>query len=233
MVETNAKGWRDPSAPLVVCAYVVAYVILDRISLLQALPKIGFTLWNPPPACSLALLLIKGFRFAPALYVAAVLGDVLNGAVSIWVAPALVLDAIIATGYTGLALLLKAFVQPARGFQTVRNIGCFLGVTAIGVLAIACAASGALVTMNVLPAKEFTDSVRYFWVGDVTGIVALFPVLMSAPIAWRRWQELPKRDRIVDLGIFTVGLIFALFVVFAVAPPDEDQFFYLLLLPVI
>lgn len=233
MVETNAKGWRDPSAPLVVCAYVVAYVILDRISLLQALPKIGFTLWNPPPACSLALLLIKGFRFAPALYVAAVLGDVLNGAVSIWVAPALVLDAIIATGYTGLALLLKAFVQPARGFQTVRNIGCFLGVTAIGVLAIACAASGALVSMNVLPAKQFTDSVRYFWVGDVTGIVALFPVLMSAPLAWRRWQELPKRDRIVDLGIFTVGLIFALFVVFAVAPPDEDQFFYLLLLPVI
>ena len=56
---------------------------------------------------------------------------------------------------------------------------------------------------------------------------------MSAPYAWQRWQQLSARERIVDVGAFILGLAFALYIVFAVAPPDEVQFFYLLLLPVI
>jgi two-component system, LuxR family, sensor kinase FixL len=233
MAEKQSRPWRHPTSLIALCAYIAAYVFLDRISLLQALPNVGFTLWNPPPACSLALLLIKGFQFAPALFAAAVLGDVLNGAVSIWVMPALVLDGIIAAGYAGLALLLRAFVRPGVGLRSVRDVSRFLGIIAIGVLAIACVADGALVLMGVVPANNFADTVRYFWVGDVTGIVVLFPVLMSAPFAWKRWRELPARERLVDLGAFTLGLALALWVVFAMAPPDEDQFFYLLLLPVI
>ncbi len=233
MSGTKARAWGEPNSLVVLCVYVGFYVFLDRISLLQALPKIGFTLWNPPPACSLAFLLINGFRFAPALFVAAVLGDVLNGAVSIWVMPALVLDGIIAAGYTGVALLLRAFTRADEGLQSVRDVSCFLGIIAIGVFAIAWVAGGALVLMGVVPAKDFSDTVRYFWVGDITGIVALFPVLMSAPIAWKRWQEIPARERLLDPGAFILGLALALWVVFAVAPPDEDQFFYLLLLPVI
>jgi integral membrane sensor domain MASE1 len=102
-----------------------------------------------PPACNLALLLIKGFQFAPALFIAAVLGDVPNGAVSIWMMPVLVLDGIIAAGYTGLALLLRAFIRPEAGLQSVRDVSRFLGIIAIGVLAIACVASGALVLMRL------------------------------------------------------------------------------------
>lgn len=41
----------------VVSAYIAAYVVLDRLSTVHVLPHVGFTLWNPPPACSLALLL--------------------------------------------------------------------------------------------------------------------------------------------------------------------------------
>ena len=42
-----AKPRGKPNSFIVLCVYVAAYVILDRISLLQALPNIGFTLWNP------------------------------------------------------------------------------------------------------------------------------------------------------------------------------------------
>jgi two-component system, LuxR family, sensor kinase FixL len=233
MAEKKSRPWGHPTSLIALCAYFAAYIFLDRISLLQSLPNIGFTLWNPPPALSLAFLLIKGFRFAPVLLIAAVLGDVLNGAVTIWVKPALVLDGIIAAGYTGVALLLQAFIHPEAGLQSARDVSRFLGTAAVGVLAIACVAGGALVMMEVVPADQFADTVRYFWVGDVTGIVALFPVLMSAPFAWKRWRELSVRERLVDLGAFTLGLALALWVVFAIAPPDEDQFFYLLLLPVI
>ena len=124
MGETKANAPGGPSSFVVLCVYVAAYVFLDRISLLQALPNIGFTLWNPPPASSLALLLIKGPRFAPALFLAAVLGDILNGAVSIWVFPALILDGIIAAGYTVVALVLRAFGPPWSGIakRTRRNL---------------------------------------------------------------------------------------------------------------
>jgi hypothetical protein len=51
---------------VILYVYRAAYVILDRSSLVQTLPNFGFTLWNPPPACSLALLIINGLWFAPA-----------------------------------------------------------------------------------------------------------------------------------------------------------------------
>jgi hypothetical protein len=47
-------------AVTVCCGYVALYVALDWISLVHVLPGVGFTLWNPPPAASLALLVLKG-----------------------------------------------------------------------------------------------------------------------------------------------------------------------------
>ena len=73
----------------------------DWISLVQVLPDTRITLWNPPPAFSLALLLMKGMKFAPALFPAAVLSDAVSGGFSIGVFPTLVEDMIIAAGYRG------------------------------------------------------------------------------------------------------------------------------------
>ena len=223
----------DRNLLVVLCVYLTAYVILDRISLVQTLPKFGFSLWNPPPACNLTLLVIKGLRFAPALFGAAVLADVVNGAVSIWVWPALVLEAIGAVGYTMVAAALRPFVRPGSGLQSVRDVSWFLGITSIGVLAIAGSAGLALVLMNLLPLSGFVATVRHFWIGDLTGIVALFPVFMTANLAWARWRDLPPGTRVLDVGAFALGLALAFWIVFGVAPPHEFQFFYLLLLPVI
>ena len=82
--------WRQPwltsdmrgsgrHAVIVCCAYVALYVALDWISLVQVLPNVGVTLWNPPPVAGLALLVLKGLRFAPALFVAGVISDGLVG----------------------------------------------------------------------------------------------------------------------------------------------------------
>ena len=57
--------------PLVLCAYLGAFVALDRVSAADALSGAGFPLWNPAPACSLALLLTYGLRFAPLVLAAA------------------------------------------------------------------------------------------------------------------------------------------------------------------
>ena len=47
---------------IVAATYAGLYIALDWISFIHVLPEVGFTLWNPPPALSLALLLTRGFR---------------------------------------------------------------------------------------------------------------------------------------------------------------------------
>ena len=73
------RPWRGRQAVVVVCVYVASYVVLDWISFVHVLPIVGFTLWDPSQAASLALLVLKGLRFAPALLVAGVISDALVG----------------------------------------------------------------------------------------------------------------------------------------------------------
>jgi hypothetical protein len=96
-------GGEGRHAVIVVCVYVASYAALDWISLVQVLPGVGFTLWNPSPAASLALLVLKGPRFAPALFVAGVISDGLVGGFLLGIQPTIASDLIIAIEYTGVA----------------------------------------------------------------------------------------------------------------------------------
>ncbi len=221
------------SVCITLSVYIVSYVLLDRISMVQVLPGLGFTLWNPPPACSLALLLTKGLRFAPALFLAAVLADTLNGGFSAGVAPMLVMDAIIAAGYSAIAAALRPFAGTPGGLQSVRDVAGFLCLTCAGVLSVAALVGGALVLLDVLPPDRWLLTVRHFWIGDVTGIVGLLPVLLTVRSAWGRWKEIPLRTRLGDSAVFVLTLVLALWIVFGIAALKEFQFFYLLLLPTI
>jgi two-component system, LuxR family, sensor kinase FixL len=83
------------------------------------------------------------------------------------------------------------------------------------------------------PDLVMATAMRHFFIGDLTGIVGLLPVLLTIPQAWDRWKEVSPVTRIFDLGVFALGLGFALSVVFGVAHSQELQFFYLLLPPVV
>ena len=225
---------RDARGPLIiVCVYMALYVFSDWISLVQVLPDTRITLWNPPPAFSLALLLMKGLKFAPALFPAAVLSDAVNGGFSIGVFPALVADMIIAAGYTAISLALRPFAGPSTGFQSMRDLIGFLGVVCAGVLGVAASISGAFVLLHVIPPDRFVTAARNFWIGNVTGIVGLFPVLMTAPAAWERWKKQPAGSSLADLASFALMLVLALWIVFWGASSKEFHTFYLLLLPML
>ena len=100
-------------AVIVCCAYVALYVALDWISLVQVVPGLGFTLWNPPPAASLALLLLKGLRIAPALFIAGVISDGLVEGFPLGIQSTLVSDGIIAAGNTSVAAALRRLMPAA------------------------------------------------------------------------------------------------------------------------
>jgi two-component system, LuxR family, sensor kinase FixL len=226
-------GGEGRQAVIVVCVYVASYAALDWISLVQVLPGVGFTLWNPPPAASLALLVLKGLRFAPALFVAGVISDGLVGGFLLGIQPTLASDLIIAIGYTGIAAALRHFADAGQGFPRVADVVWLLLIVGAGTFAVACLAVAVLMMMHALPPDLVVASIRHFFIGDLTGIVGLLPVLLTIPQAWDRWKEVSPVTRIFDLGVFALGLGFALSVVFGVARSQELQFFYLLLPPVV
>ena len=57
--------------------YLVAYVFLDWVSLIDPTSPLGITPWNPPAGLSFALLLRHGWRMAPAVFAAVLLSDML------------------------------------------------------------------------------------------------------------------------------------------------------------
>jgi two-component system, LuxR family, sensor kinase FixL len=218
---------------IVACVYVASYIALDWISLVQVLPNIGFTLWNPPAAASLALLVLKGPRFAPALFVAGVISDGLVGGFLLGIQPTLASDLIVAIGYTGVAAALRRYAHAEQRFPRVVDVVWLLLIVGAGTSTVACVVVAVLVIMHELPLDLMVPSIRHFFIGDLTGIVGLLPVLLTIRQAWDRWKDVSPITRIFDLGVFALGLGFALSVVFGVAHSQELEFFYLLLPPVV
>ena len=220
-------------AVIVCCGYVALYVALDWISLVHVLPGVGFTLWNPPPAASLALLVLKGLRFAPALFIAGVISDGLVGGFPLGIPSTLVSEVIVAAGYTGVAAALRRLAHADRGFPRVADVVWLLLVAGAGTFGVACLVVTVLTMTRELTPDLIVPSIRHFFIGDLTGIVGLLPMLLTVRQAWDRWKELSPITKISDVVIFAIGLVFALSVVFGAARSYELQFFYLLLPPVV
>jgi signal transduction histidine kinase len=217
---------------LIVVGYVAVYVALDWITFFQVVPGTGFTPWNPPPAASLALLVIKGLRFAPALFIAGTTSDLVVAGYPLGFPASLTANAITAIGYTGVAAGLLRFAHADKGFPRVADIVCLLAISGAGSFVITSLMVGALAIVHDLAPNVVYRSVWDSFVGDFTGIIGLLPALLMFPQARERWKEVPPTARLLDIGLFVSGLTFALSMVFGVARSKELQFFYLALLPV-
>jgi len=189
----------------IVCGYVASYIALDWISSVQTLPGVGFTLWDPTPAASLALLIVKGLRFAPALFLAGVISDGVVGGFPLGTHATLTSEAIVATGYTSVAALLRGAAHAGQGFPRVADIVWLLVVSAAAPLVIAWLVVAALTNIHSFPPYLVSLSIRHFFIGSLTGILGLLPVLLTIQQARDRWKEVSPTARMCDIGIFWAG----------------------------
>lgn len=216
-----------------VCCYVAVYVALDWISFLGALQGSGYTPWNPPPALSLALLIIKGLRFAPAIFLAELLSSRVVSHFPTGALASVSSAAVVFAGYTATAVLLRLTPLTSRRPVLVRTVAGFLAISAAGALAVAVVDVKTIVALGGLPPGLVRSSIWNSFVGDLTGIIGLLPALLTWRTAWERWKEITPRARLIDIGIFLVALAAALLPVFGNAQGRELQLFYLMLPPVI
>jgi PAS domain S-box-containing protein len=210
--------------------YVVAYVVLDSISYIQPVLKLGITPWNPQAGLTLAVLILFGPVWSVGTALAALLAEVLTrdtpaspivlvGA-SVW----------IALGYAGLSLFLRHWGL-RRHLETPTATVRFVVAVATATLVVAAGYVGLFLASNTLPEKVAATSVARYWVGDLNGILTLTPLLLLLD-SWRvAWRTVRRHILLIAAQAGTVVLV--MWVIFGTTVTDEVRFFYLLFVPVI
>ena len=222
---------RLPDARVIVVAgYLIAYVALDWASYIHPVAPYAITPWNPAAGLSLALLLVFGVRYAPAVFFAAVLAEVVvrgGGSSALEIAT---YGAILAAGYAGMGAFLLRAARFDPGLKSLRDLAVF-GITAgVGAMGVAVCYVGAHVLAGAFTSEQFPEYALRDWIGEVLGIMILTPALLihgPALVEERRW-------RLGGTGALqALSIVAALWVVFTAHVADPAQLFYLLFLPLI
>ena len=185
--------------PVVVAAYVAAYVALDWVSFIHPVGAFGITPWNPPPGLSVAFLLRYGVRQGPWLAVAALAAEFLvRGApapLPILIAASLLL----AVSYTAVAAILTRALRMSPDLATLRDAAIFVVTAAIACGVIALAFVALFAGSGLLPPGEFWRGVTQFWIGDLIGIVVTAPALLVLTRTRNRPSLRPGTEALVEI----------------------------------
>jgi signal transduction histidine kinase len=218
-------------------AFIALYVALDAATYMLPSAPFAATPWNPHPALAVALIVAGGLAYAPAVFVAVPLAEVL-----VRDAPGTLVGTAVACGgmaasYVGAALALRRVVRVPWADAGVRDIAWFIGIAGAGTLAAAVLYVGGYLADDTLEASEGPRVLAYLWLGDLLGLTVLTPLLLLlAGGAWADWRDLAPRARraaLRDTVLLIAALAALLAVVFGVKPFDELRMSYLVFLPMI
>src|SRR5215472_12520783 len=165
--------------------FLAAYVGLDWVSFIHPLHGIAITPWSPADGLSFAVLLLGGYRWVPAVFLATLVSSLLISVVPVPVGTLLLGSTIISAGYgTGGQLLrhLRQFdVRLARPSDLILLLAAAVMVpalVAVGFVAVYAAA-------GIVPWSRFGETASQFWIGDAIGIAVLTPFLLVV----RAWLQ--------------------------------------------
>jgi two-component system sensor kinase FixL len=232
----NSAAGRRRAAGALFVGYVAVYLILDRLSFIEAQHGIGITPWNPTAGLALALLIIKGLRWAPAVFAAELLSGATLPGITVPPAPIIAATVMVTGGYMSAAAILpRVGLEP--GLRRTSDVVLLLLVTIMSSGLVAGGFVAIYAAAGVVQWSSFPDAVFHFWVGDAIGIVVFAPPLLilnrpseqSGPAdRERRWLQL------LEIGGQGASIIAALALVFSRVGGDSPfGLFYVLFLPLI
>lgn len=224
----------DPGQPLgahpwVPVSYLFAHVVLDAVSFVQPVLKLGITPMSPQTGLAIAFLMARrgGFWWVA---LALVLSELIVRGVppEIWTLP---LQALGLAGIYQLAAMASRKLTDLTTESLLRQTLLFVSIAAATAITAALYSVGVYVVTDLLPINSFWSSVARFWVGDLNGILLLTPLLMKLGdlpeflrgLLDKRWQA---------LGI-VLAVVAAFSLIFAIGDPEDLRFFYVLFVPAI
>lgn len=148
------------------------------------------SLWFPPAAVTFAGLYCVGWRAAPAIFLACVLGTYLTEAANqddvrlgVFASSSLVFALIHTGAYALPAMMLRRLAPSTPTGLTLRSVSQFLLLGALGALLAAVLGVLGLNQTQLLDAPDMFELASAWWIGDYAALVTLAPVL-ALVIRW-------------------------------------------------
>ncbi len=217
-------------------AFCFVYVLVDASTHLLADALRANAPWYPQPALAVALLVVGGIGYVPAVFAAVLLAGALTPLPGLSAWGVAISSAGAAACYCAAGWAIARWTHWSARDVGLRDltiftiVALFTGVVVTLVFGIAGFASGLRFGAGL------TRLIRQLAIGNVVGLVVAGPLLLQlAAGAWRPWFATPgvRRTALRDLLVFLVALAALLLVVFGLKPFDEFRLFYLMFLPMI
>jgi PAS domain S-box-containing protein len=216
--------------------FIALYVTLDRLSFIEAQHGINITPWSPSAGLALALLIIKGPRWFPAVFAAELLSGATLPEVAVPSAPIFISALMVTGGYAGTTVILRRMGFEA-GLHRTSDVTRLTLVTIASSGLVACGYVAAYAAAGIVPWIGFWDAVQHYWIGDAIGIIVLTPPLL---ILARAKDYSPTADhnrrwlRLSEIAAQAASIVSALTLVFSrIVTKHPFRLFYVLFLPLI
>jgi PAS domain S-box-containing protein len=226
-------GWRTVALSV---GYIAFYLTLDRLSFIGALHGVGITPWNPSTGLAMALLIIKGLRYAPLVMAAELLSGATLPMAPISPVPVSLGSLVVTAGYTGAAAILRHAGLQA-GIRRSSDVVMLMIVTIVSSGFVASGFVATYAAAGIVPWRGFAEAGFHFWIGDAIGIVVLLPPLL---LLYERIKQRapPVHGRaslqLVEFAAQGASIVAALAAVFSGMGDDHPLgLFYLLFPPLI
>ena len=181
----RAPGTRSAGGYLLaVVALAAAYYVAAKLGLRLAYLDGAVTALWPPVGVGIAALVLYGPRLWPGI----VIGDLLVADFSTPLGTVLgqtignTLEVVVA------AVLLRRLVGGGVGLTRVVHVFALVGCAAVGTLVSACFGSASLRLGDVIPADEFAEVWRTWWLSDFSGALVVTPLILTwanpGPSGW-------------------------------------------------
>jgi two-component system, cell cycle sensor histidine kinase and response regulator CckA len=226
------------SRPFIACGvyFVLHFAAQVSASVFEVAP--GLSIWYPPCGLALSLLVLLGPRYAPWVFATNALAAFFTSGLAAWWSP-LLFPGLITFNYTMAACLVRKYSGPLLIPGGTRD-------TLVFALAIIGAPAGVAVTgtlvlqlMGLAAPEDFVRSSIQWWVGDVSGLLTVVPVVMVFVAPWLQGKNAivaTRHGRVHNVGAVVIKgftLVGSLWVVFFFDPFAQYHPFYLCFLPLI
>jgi two-component system, LuxR family, sensor kinase FixL len=207
------------------------YIALDWTSSIYPLGPFNVTPWNPPPALSIVWMLLGGMRYAPVVFAAILVAELLIRGAPTGLPLLFVTSLALAAGYTGIAAVLRMRFQFYGRLRNTRQLWTFIAVTVVGAAIIGVIYVGMLWSAGFRVGNSFIAGAFQFWLGDTVGVLVTAPLLMVAadPAGRRHLIQAWRKPETALQFVTLAGLIFFMFQ----SGDEPRRYFYLLFLPLI
>src|ERR1700737_333367 len=168
------RGW---GAIVLSIGYIALYLALDRLSFIGALHGIGITPWSPSSGLAMALLIIKGLRYAPLVMAAELLSSATLTVASVFAMPVFLESLVVTACCTGAAAILRHAGLQA-GIRGSSDAVTLLIVTVINSGLVASGFVASYAVAGVVPWSGSVEAGFHFWIGDAIGVIVFVPPLL-------------------------------------------------------